>query len=175
MPTSTEQVVKMQAVIDRYLLPDKAESLFAHLYDEVGQYSTNQSVKLSLLMLKMVYAQDGRSINEKMDDLQATFTSYYIDPYLDRIFGIGFLLVVGVHFLFIFGLVGALLALPFLTPWYEWLPLCTFVVFLLTNPIRCPLTAIENKLRSSLGMPEIRHFVLHYIVQPARRFVKRIA
>ena len=52
-------------------------------------------------------------------------------------------------------------------PWYVALPLCTFIaVISFSRVLDCPLTAIENKLRSQIGLPPIKAFIKHYFIKP---------
>jgi hypothetical protein len=76
-----------------------------------------------------------------------------------------FYLVVILHFVFLIFNAISLIILPFKTPFYIWLPLMTWLVALVTNPIKCMITSLENKLRKKLGMPEIKGFVYHYILR----------
>ena len=62
-----------------------------------------------------------------------------------------------------------LFIIPFLEPWYVALPIETLIVNLMFSPISCPLTRLESRIRISLGMPEIKHFVGHYFVHPLRK------
>ena len=77
-----------------------------------------------------------------------------------------YLLIVN-HFLLVFLNIGAFFVLPFKTEWFIAAPLCSFLVLLLfSKSFQCPLTALENKLRKSLFLPEIKTFVGHYFFKP---------
>jgi hypothetical protein len=76
-------------------------------------------------------------------------------------------LIVVIHFVFVVGDVAAMFVLPFMTPWYVWIPLETWLVnTTLGKTLVCPVTEYENYLRRNLGMPEIRGFIKHYFVKP---------
>lgn len=83
--------------------------------------------------------------------------------------------VVTIHLSVIFGNLLAMTVLPFITPWYIYLPLVSLLVNLLFAPVPCPLTRMENKIRRKLGMKEIRYFVGHYVIWPIKRLLKRKA
>jgi hypothetical protein len=80
-------------------------------------------------------------------------------------------LVISFHFAVIFGNFAALFLLPFVAPWYIALPLMSLIVNLMFSPLSCPLTRLESRIRKSLGMDEIRHFVKHYFIDPVRKYV----
>ncbi len=75
-------------------------------------------------------------------------------------------LVVATHFAVIIGHVVALLIIPFYCPWYLALPVCGYIVNLMLQPGECVLTRIEDWIRRSLNMPEIKLFIKHYVVKP---------
>lgn len=79
-----------------------------------------------------------------------------------------FYLVVAIHFFVIFGVVAAFFVLPFKEDWYVALPLMTYILYLLTTRVECPLTNLENYLRQRLGMKKIGGFVGHYIKRPIK-------
>jgi len=56
----------------------------------------------------------------------------------------------------------AFVALPFVSSWYIWAPLCTFIGRIATDPTPCVFTTIENVLRRRIGWPEIPGFIRHY-------------
>jgi len=72
----------------------------------------------------------------------------------------------------IFGNALAFFSVPFLTPWYIALPICSFI-FLITfsREIRCPLTNWENDIRVKLGKKKIGGFVGHYFIKPLRKLL----
>lgn len=70
-----------------------------------------------------------------------------------------------VHIMIVIGNLAALGFLPFTTPWYISLPLCSFLVRLALVEANCPLTILENHLREKLGYKKIRTFIGHYFVK----------
>tara|TARA_R110000824_G_scaffold128568_5_gene289610 strand:- start:12125 stop:12310 length:186 start_codon:yes stop_codon:yes gene_type:complete len=55
MPTSQDEVIKIKEIIDEYLSYDDAKAIAIRLHYEVGQTSGNDSLKISLSMLKKLY------------------------------------------------------------------------------------------------------------------------
>lgn len=83
--------------------------------------------------------------------------------------------VVVVHLMVVFGNAMALFVLPFTQPWEVALPLCSFIFWISCNKGgMCPMTAIENKVRKQLDMPEIRGFVKHYIIKPVFKLKRKL-
>ena len=70
--------------------------------------------------------------------------------------------IVLVHSIIIFFNMAAFFIVPFETPWYIWLPICTMIGRTLAATGRCPLTILENKIREKIGMKPIKGFVYHY-------------
>lgn len=80
-----------------------------------------------------------------------------------------FRLLVAFHLYVVVGNFLVILLIPFFTRWYVALPIESLLINLMFAPNPCPLTKLENNLRKRLGMPEIRHFVGHYIVWPVKK------
>jgi type IV secretory pathway VirB4 component len=55
MPTSNEEARRIQEIIDEYLTVDQAREITTRLYEEVGQDTDNDSLKVSLQMLRSLY------------------------------------------------------------------------------------------------------------------------
>ena len=55
MPTSPDEAVKIYSIINEYIQPEIAQELTRRLDDEVGQLSNNESLKVSLHMLRKLY------------------------------------------------------------------------------------------------------------------------
>lgn len=83
------------------------------------------------------------------------------------------LALVGVHHAVVWGNAIAFFVLPFRSPWYQALPLCS-VILLLTfaRGVECPLTAWENAIRRQLGWPIIKAFIGHYYIWPIKRWLR---
>ena len=62
--------------------------------------------------------------------------------------------------------------LPFIYPLWVWMPLNSFILTVTFTREVCPLTRLENYLRTSLGMSRIGGFIGHYMVKPFRRIIK---
>jgi len=76
------------------------------------------------------------------------------------------------HFLVIFGNLAALIALPFMEPWYISCPLMSLIVNLMFSPLPCPLTRLEDSIRRKHGLREIKHFMGYYLIHPLRNFLR---
>ena len=72
-------------------------------------------------------------------------------------------LVVGMHFVVVVGVLLAAVLLPFCSRWYvAILPWLFIAATLLCTCCECPLTTAENGLRRQLGKPPITTFLAHY-------------
>ncbi len=77
--------------------------------------------------------------------------------------------IVSFHMVIVVGNIISAFILPFCTPWYIALPIIALIVNLTFSSTLCPLTKLENRIRRSLGMKEIRHFVGHYVIWPVKK------
>jgi len=136
-------------IMNEYLSPEDAQEIVQRLESEVG--SEDATVKVSLSLLRSLYDHE----EPKKDYANQSY----------------FYLVISFHFAVILGNVAALFVLPFVVPWYISLPLMSLIVNLMFSPLSCPLTKLESRIRKSLGMDEIRHFVKHYFIEPVRKYV----
>jgi len=136
-------------IMNEYLSPEDAQEIVQRLESEVG--GEDDTVKVSLSLLRSLY------------DHEEPKKDYANQSYL--------YLVISFHFAVIFGNFAALFLLPFVAPWYIALPLMSLIVNLMFSPLSCPLTRLESRIRKSLGMDEIRHFVKHYFIDPVRKYV----
>ena len=55
MPTSDNEARKIQEIIDDFLTSNQAREITQRLDEEVGQNTDNQSLKVSLTMLRKLY------------------------------------------------------------------------------------------------------------------------
>jgi hypothetical protein len=55
MPTSNEEARRMVRIMDDFLSPEDAKAITRRLDEEVGQKSDNDSLKVSLGMLRALY------------------------------------------------------------------------------------------------------------------------
>ena len=56
MPTSVDEARKIQEIMDEYLPQRDAREVTRRLDEEVGQLTDNESLKVSLKMLRDLYA-----------------------------------------------------------------------------------------------------------------------
>ena len=55
MPTSAGEARKIQEIINDYLTPEQAKDITQRLHEEVGEKTGNDSLRVSLMMLKDLY------------------------------------------------------------------------------------------------------------------------
>lgn len=55
MPTSTDEARQIVRIINDFIEPAVAQTLTQRLHDEVGQHTDNESLAVSLKMLKDLY------------------------------------------------------------------------------------------------------------------------
>jgi len=148
MPTTPEESKKIISISKEYLSQDKLIELFTRLDEEVGKTSFNDSVKQSLAAMRIL-----------------------VDPpfHPSRYLKTALVMVVILHMLLIVGIVVSFIILPFFTPWYIALPLCTFIWFFSTSRIDCKITNLENSIREKLRMKKIGGFLGHYLLRPIKK------
>jgi hypothetical protein len=56
MPTSVSEATNICEIINKFLSLEDAREVTSRLYEEVGQTTNNQSLKISLEMLRDLYA-----------------------------------------------------------------------------------------------------------------------
>ena len=154
MPTSEQEAFSIVEILDEYLDEGQARELTARLEQEIGQKTDNDSLKVSLEMLKALYSKNPKRI----DYLKKALLS----------------LVVLFHMFVITVNIAAFFILPFLYDLWIWMPINSFILTVTFTREICPLTRLENKLRTSLGMSRIGGFIGHYFARPAKRLVKNV-
>ncbi len=154
MPTSVEEANSIVEIMDDFLDADDARELTARLEHEVGQGTDNDSLKVSLEMLKELY-KDRTGSRKK-----------------DRLKKISLYSLVTFHYFVITVNIVAFFILPFLYPLLVWMPLNSFILTVTFSREICPLTRLENYIRTSLGMPRIGGFLGHYVVRPVKKLLK---
>jgi hypothetical protein len=154
MPTSVEEANSIVEIMDDFLDADDARELTARLEHEVGQGTDNDSLKVSLEMLKELY-KDRTGSRKK-----------------DRLKKISLYSLVTFHYFVITVNIVAFFILPFLYPLLVWMPLNSFILTVTFTREICPLTRLENYIRTSLGMPRIGGFLGHYMVRPVKKLLK---
>ena len=55
MPTSVSEAKRIQGIIDDFLTLEQAKEITKRLHEEVGENTDNDSLKVSLAMLKKLY------------------------------------------------------------------------------------------------------------------------
>ena len=155
MPTSVEEANSIMEIMDDFLDADSARELTARLEHEVGQGTDNDSLKVSLEMLKELY-KDRTGSRKK-----------------DRLKKISLYSLVTFHYFVITVNIVAFFILPFLYPLLVWMPLNSFILTVTFTREICPLTRLENYIRTSLDMPRIGGFLGHYMVRPVKKFIKK--
>jgi len=156
MPTSVQEANSIMEIMDDFLDADDARELTARLEHEVGQGTDNDSLKVSLEMLKELYKDRVGSRKKKLAKKIALYS------------------LVTFHYFVITVNIVAFFILPFLYPLLVWMPLNSFILTVTFTREICPLTRLENYIRTSLGMPRIGGFLGHYFVRPAKRLVKNV-
>ena len=56
MPTSNDEARRIQGIINDYLTKEQAREITKRLDEEVGQQTDNDSLKVSLQMLRALYS-----------------------------------------------------------------------------------------------------------------------
>ena len=154
MPTSVEEANSIMEIMDDFLDADDARELTARLEHEVGQGTDNDSLKVSLEMLKELYKDRTGS---KKKELAKKISLYSLVTF---------------HYFVITVNIVAFFILPFLYPLLVWMPLNSFILTVTFTREICPLTRLENYIRTSLGMPRIGGFLGHYVVRPVKKLLK---
>ena len=156
MPTSVEEANSIMEIMDDFLDADDARELTARLEHEVGQGTDNDSLKVSLEMLKELYKDRAGSRKKELAKKIALYS------------------LVTFHYFVITVNIVAFFILPFLYPLLVWMPLNSFILTVTFTREICPLTRLENYISTSLDMPRIGGFLGHYFVRPAKRLVKNV-
>lgn len=153
MPTSAQEANSIVEILDEYLDETQARELTARLEQEIGQKTDNDSLKVSLEMLKALYSKK--------------------PPKTDSFKRILLYSVMLFHTFVILVNISAFFILPFLYPLWVWMPLNSFILVTTFTREICPITRLENYLRTSLGLPRIGGFIGHYFVKPVKQLIKR--
>jgi len=154
MPTSVQEANGIVEIMDDFLDADDARELTARLEQEIGQHSDNDSLKVSLEMLKELYKDKTGSRKKDLVKKVALYT------------------LITFHYFVIIVNIIAFFILPFMYPLLVWMPLNSFILTVTFTREICPLTRLENYIRTSLGMPRIGGFLGHYIVRPVKKLLK---
>ena len=149
MPTSREEAHSIVEILDEYLDETQARELTARLEQEIGRKTDNDSLKVSLEMLKALYSRRPN----KIDSFKKACLYF----------------VIAFHFFVIIVNISAFFILPFLYPLWVWMPLNSFILTVTFTREICPITRLENYLRTSLGMSRVGGFIGHYIFRPIKK------
>jgi len=152
MPTTNSEANQIIKISQEYIQLDKLRELFIRLDKEVGQNSTNDSLKTSLTMMRML-------VDPPMPPA----------PFLLKI---AFYLLVIVHFILVCAISLSFLILPFYADWYVAVPCMAFIFFFATTRVDCQLTNLENKIRVRLGKKRIGGFIGFYMFKPLKRILE---
>ena len=152
MPTSQQEAFNIVEILDEYLDEDQARELTARLEQEIGQRTDNDSLKVSLEMLKALYEKKPKKIDYVKKVLLYSTILFH-----------AFVIIVNITAFFV---------LPFLYPLWVWMPVCSFILTVTFTREICPITRLENYLRTSLGLPRIGGFIGHYFIKPIKRLLK---
>ena len=101
MPTTPEEALQINRVVDRYIERDKMRSLISEMFNEVGLTTKNYSVRKTLLMLRQLYDPSYMipieevkrliteyNADEKLQDVtQAEYVGFSHHEYLDFVAG----------------------------------------------------------------------------------------
>ena len=152
MPTSQQEAFNIVEILDEYLDEDQARELTARLEQEIGRRTDNDSLKVSLEMLKALYEKKPKKIDYIKKALLYSTVLFH-----------AFVIIVNIAAFFV---------LPFLYPLWVWMPVCSFILTVTFTREICPITRLENYLRTSLGLPRIGGFIGHYFIKPIKRLLK---
>ena len=153
MPTSEQEAFSIVEILDEYLDEGQARELTARLEQEIGQKTDNDSLKVSLTMLKALYSKRPKKIDYLKKGLLYSVILFH-----------AFVIMVNILAFFI---------LPFYYPLWVWMPLNSFILTVTFTREICPLTRLENYLRTSLGMSRVGGFIGHYFAKPVKKLLNR--
>ena len=153
MPTSQQEAFSIVEILDEYLDEGQARELTARLEQEIGQKTDNDSLKVSLEMLKALYSKKPKRIDYAKKGLL-----YFIVLF---------------HYFVVVVNIAAFFVLPFLYPLWVWMPINSFILTVTFTREICPLTRLENYLRTSLGMSRVGGFIGHYFTKPVKKLLNR--
>ena len=143
-----QQALNISEILDEFLDEGQARELTARLEQEIGQKTDDDSIRVSLETLKALYSKNPPRDYFKKTCLLALIAFHTA--------------VIGINVL-------AFFVLPFIYPLWVWMPINSFILTVIFTREICPLTRLENYLRTSLGMPRIGGFIGHYLIKPIKR------
>ena len=149
---ASKEIQGIMEILDDFLEEEQARELVARLEQEVADKNGDKDLKNRLKALREFYER--RPIRKEHVKLVFLYS------------------VIVFHFFVIFVNIAAFFLLPFIYPLWVWMPLNSFILTVTFTREVCPLTRLENYLRTSLGMSRIGGFIGHYMVKPFRRIIK---
>ena len=148
----SKEIEGIMEILDDFLEEEQARELVARLEQEVADKSDDKDLKKRLKALREFYER--RPIRKEHFKLVFLYS------------------VISFHFFVIFVNITAFFLLPFIYPLWVWMPLNSFILTVTFTREVCPLTRLENYLRTSLGIPRIGGFIGHYLVKPLKKIIK---
>lgn len=149
MPATPNEVTTMLGVFLKHTPPESLRQISEELWETVGQTTDNASLKATLA--------------EVLRQSQPPAIPFKSRALLGSVIALHWLIIAGDLFAF-FYLIGWSFGLVGLCAWCVSLPILHFIVWIVTSRIAdCPLTSLENSVRTRIGLPTIRGFVKHYL------------
>jgi len=146
---NADDLKKLSDILNEFLDENQAREFTSKFEQEIAHKTDNENLKTLLQTLSSIYAtKPKRREYGKKIALVLVFTFHM------------FVIAVNITAFFI---------LPFLYPMWVWMPINSFILTVMFTREICPLTRLENYLRTSLGLPRIGGFINHYIVRPVKR------
>jgi hypothetical protein len=140
---------KLSEILNEFLDEDQAREFTSKIEQEVAQKTSDKTLRTLLETLSSLYtAKPSRKEHLKKIVLTLLVTFHM------------FVITINVVAFFI---------LPFLYPLLVWMPLNSFILTVTFTREICPLTRLENYMRTSMGIPRIGGFIGHYFVRPIKR------
>ena len=149
---STGDLQKLSEILNEFLDENQAREFTSKVEQEIARKTDDKTLRTLLQTLNSLY-----TIKPKRRE-------YFKKSILA--------LVVVVHMFVVVINISAFFVLPFLYPLWMWMPVNSFILTVTFTREACPLTRLENYLRTSLGMRRIGGFIGHYVVKPARKGYK---
>lgn len=143
---------KLSEILNEFLDEDQARAFTAKIEQEVAQKTNDKNLRALIETLSSIYTVKPSRKEHFKKTLLVLLVSFHM-----------FVIVINMVAFFI---------LPFLYPLLVWMPLNSFILTVIFTREICPLTRLENHMRTNLGMPRIGGFIGHYIVRPIRKINK---
>lgn len=152
---SSADLQKLSEILNEFLDEDEAREFTSKIAQEVAENTSDEKLKSLLETLSSIY----KVRPKRKEYLKRTLLA----------------LVVSLHMVVVVVNIASFFILPFLYPLWMWMPVNSFILTVTFTREVCPLTRLENYLRTSLGMNRIGGFIGHYVIKPIRKVKKRYA